>query len=151
MSEDFNKIKLLIELILGKMGIEGNVNFAEGSDLPFFVIKTNEAGILIGEGGRNLLSLSHILKKIIIKNFENPPQFSLDINGYYIKKINDLKETAKMGAQRARFFKKEIELEPMNAFERRIIHECLGEYPDIKTSSVGVEGRDRRIVIKTEE
>lgn len=150
MSEDFNKIKLLIESILEKMGIEGSVDFTKGADSPFFIVKTNEAGILIGEGGKNLLSLSHILKKIIIKNFENPPQFSLDINGYYTKRINDLKETAKMSAQRARFFKKEIELEPMNAFERRIVHECLGEYPDIKTESVGVEGRDRRIVIKTE-
>lgn len=151
MSEEFNKIKSLIESILEKMGIEGNVNFINGVSLPLFAIETNEAGILIGEGGKNLSSLSHILKKIIIKNFENPPQFSLDINGYYTKRINDLKEAAKMGAQRAKFFKKDIELDPMSAFERRVVHECLGEYSDIKTESVGIEGIDRRIIIKMEE
>ena len=99
--------------------------------------------------------MSHILKKIAGKIFESenkePPAFILDVNGYYSKRINNLKEMAKMGAERARFFKKEVALDPMNAFERRIVHMVLSEFTDIKTESVGIEGIDRRIVIKPEE
>lgn len=150
MSENYNTIKSLIENFLDKMGVEGSVEFVDASDMPVFTIQTNEAGILIGEGGQNLFSLSHILKKITNNIFkeEESPEFLLDVNGYFVKKINGIKETARLGAQRARFFKKEVELEPMNGFERRAVHEALGEYPDIKTESVGVEGMDRRVVIK---
>lgn len=152
MNEDYITIKSLIESILEKMDIEANVDFVEGIEIPVFLIQTDEAGILIGEGGNNLFSLSHILKKMAGKIFENQnkeiPAFTLDVNGYYSKRINILKETAKMGAERVRFFKKEVVLDPMNAFERRIVHMVLSEFPDIKTESVGIEGRDRRIVIK---
>lgn len=151
MSENYNKIQSLIEIFLDKMGVDGMVEFTDGTGMPVFTIKTDEAGILIGEGGQNLFSLSHIVKKMannIFKEGEDLPEFLLDVNGYYAKKINSIKETARLGAQRVRFFKKEVELEPMNAFERKAVHEALGEYPDIKTESVGCEGLDRRIVIK---
>ena len=155
MNEDYEKIKSLIELILEKMDVDASVDFVEGIEIPIFLIQTEEAGILIGEGGKNLFSLSHILKKIAGKIFESenkePPAFILDVNGYYSKRINNLKEMAKMGAERARFFKKEVALDPMNAFERRIVHMVLSEFTDIKTESVGIEGIDRRIVIKPEE
>lgn len=154
MNDDYATIKSLIELFLEKMDVEADIDFIKGIEIPIFLIQTDEAGILIGEGGNNLFSLSHIFKKIAGRIFENQnkemPAFTLDVNGYYSKRINNLKETAKMGAERARFFKKEVTMEPMNAFERRIVHTVLNECPDIKTESVGVEGRDRRIVIKPE-
>lgn len=155
MNEDYIIIKSLIESILEKMDVDASVDFVGEIDIPVFLIRTEDAGILIGEGGKNLFSLSHILKKIAGRIFEGKskeiPAFTLDVNGYYSKRISNLKETAKMGAERARFFKKEVALDPMNAFERRIVHTVLSEYPDIRTESVGIEGRDRRIIIKPEE
>ena len=151
MSEDYQIIKSLIESVLDKMGINAGIEIVKGIDFPIFTIVTDEAGILIGENGQNLFSLSHVLKKMTGKAFKDAnkemPQFSIDVNGYYTKKINDLKESAKMSAQRARFFKKEIILEPMNAFERKMVHLALSECPDIKTESVG-EGNERKIVVK---
>jgi len=151
MTEDYQIIHSLIESVLKKMDVEAKINLIQEADLPMFAVITDEAGILIGENGQNLLSLFHILKKMADKIFreknQKTPLFSVDINRYYAKKINSLKETAKMNAQRVRFFKKEIILEPMNSFERRIIHTALSEYLDIKTESVG-EGDDRQVVIK---
>lgn len=144
-------IKNLIASFLEKMNINGKVEVVEGVDSPVFSIATDEARLLIGENGQGLFSLSHILKKITYKIYSEQnkemPHFSLDVNGYYAKKINDLKEEAKMSAQRAAFLKKEIILEPMNSFERRVIHLALSEYPNIKTESVG-EGIERKIIIK---
>ena len=54
---------------------------------------------------------------------------------------------ARMHAQRVRYFKKEVEMRPMNAYDRRIVHSVLQEYPDISTQSTG-EGPDRRVVVK---
>lgn len=155
MNEDYKIIQSAVEIFLDKMGVSGNIDFVDSADLPLFIIQTDEAGILIGEGGKNLLSLTHILKKIVGKIFQDEnkeaPQFSLDVNGYYSKKINSLKEAAKMYAQRVRFFKRDVVLDPMSAFERRVVHTVLSEYPDIKTESVGEEGVDRKIIIKFAE
>ena len=79
-------------------------------------------------------------------NLEDLP-FLLDVNDYQMKRIEELRNVARMSAQRVIFFKKELEMEPMSAYDRRIIHSVLGSYPDIKTESVG-DGFDRRVVIK---
>ena len=58
-----------------------------------------------------------------------------------------MQATAHMMAERARYFKSNIEVDPMSAFERRIIHEFLSDATDLKTESMG-EGPQRRVVIK---
>lgn len=154
MEEQIRIIKALLETILEKLTIEGEINVIESSECPQFIIKTQEAGILIGENGQHLIALNHLLKKIIENEFKKNNleriQFFLDINDYQIKKIEELKNLARMSAQRVRYFKKEIELEPMSSYERRIIHAALTEYPDIITASTGEEP-SRRVVIKPYE
>lgn len=144
-------IKSLIEEFLDKMTVRGEVEIMESSECPQFIIRTKEAGILIGENGHNLTAMSHLLKKIteneLKKNELEKIQFFLDVNDYQAKKIEEIKNLAKMSAQRVRYFKKELEMEPMSAYERRIIHAALTEYPDIATESTG-EGLERRVVIK---
>ncbi|MHA1747419.1 MAG: Jag family protein [Promethearchaeota archaeon] len=142
-------IKTLIETILDKMGILASVRFLENSNGLQFHIKTEDGGILIGENGQNLIALNHIVKRLIEKNYkeDKPLQFSLDINNYQAKKAEELRSLARMSAQRARFFKKEIAMQPMTSYERRIIHTALAEYPDITTESTG-EVPYRRVVIK---
>jgi spoIIIJ-associated protein len=149
MNEQYIIIKTIIESFLEKMGINGFVDFIENTDFQQFIIKTNEANLLIGENGQNLIALNIILKKIINKKLNNQKTFPfiLDVNGYQIKKIDDIKDIARINAQRARFLKKDILLKPMNAYERRIIHTTLASYPDVTTESIGEE-ENRRIVIK---
>lgn len=137
--------------MLEKMSVEGEIEVRDDGECPQFIIKTKEAGLLIGEGGQNLFALSHILKRLAESEFKKREleriQFLLDVNGYQLKRIEELKNTARINAQRVRYFKKEISLEPMNAYERRIIHSFLTEYPDIITKSTG-EDPNRRVVIK---
>ena len=71
----------------------------------------------------------------------------MDINGYQKKKIDNLKNMAHMMSERAKYFKSNIEIDPMPAFERRIIHMFLENEKDIKTESEG-EGSNRRVVVK---
>ena len=71
----------------------------------------------------------------------------VDINDFQKKHIENIRAVAHMMSERARYFKSNIEVDPMSAFERRIIHEFLSEANDLKTESMGA-GRDRRVVIK---
>jgi len=140
-----------LEQILEKLTVEGEIEISEDIECPQFIVRTREAGVLIGENGQHLVALNHVVKKISEceckkQNLETI-RFFLDINDYQAKKNEELKNLAKMTAQRVRYFKKEIELEPMSSYERRIIHATLTEYPDITTESKG-EGLERRVVIK---
>lgn len=137
-----------IKEMLDRLGLRYDLEFLEGSDGSWFTIKTDEAPLLIGEGGQNLSALNYLVKKITEKKYPGGfPGFSLDVNDYQKKKIEEIKELARMHAQRVRYFKKEVEMRPMNAYERRIVHASLQEYPDITTESRG-EGPERRVVIK---
>ncbi|MCK6462693.1 MAG: hypothetical protein L6Q29_02630 [Candidatus Pacebacteria bacterium] len=149
-----NQVKTIISLLeefLDKMTIAGSVEYVNGDGDCVFSIKTKESGILIGEDGKHLIALNHLVKKMAENRFkqENLEKlaFFLDVNNYQIKKIEEVKNMARMNAQRVRFFKKEIEMDPMSSYDRRIVHAVLGEYPDIKTESVGDEPY-RRVVIR---
>lgn len=103
--------------------------------------------MLIGERGATLASLEHILKKIVKKRYGEEQKFTLDINDYRMKRLEDLKQDVKNAARAVRMYKKDVPLRPMSAFERRIVHLLLAEYPDIATESIGLEP-ERRVVIK---
>lgn len=113
----------------------------EGGERVSFV------NILIGERGGNLAALEHILKKIIIKKYGESPKFTLDINDYRVRRLEDLKQDVKAAAKEVRLYHREVALRPMSSFERRIVHLLLAEYPDIMTESIGEEP-ERRVVIK---
>ena len=151
MESQIQIIKSLIRVILDKLSVSGEIEIFENSEGIQFTIRTKEAGLLIGEDGQNLFALNHLLKRIAENEFRKNNlgkiQFLLDINGYQAKKIEELKNIARINAQRVRYFKKEISLDPMNSYERRIIHSVLTEYPDIMTESSGEEP-NRRVVIR---
>ena len=106
-----------------------------------------ETSLLIGEYGCNLAAFEHVLKKIIKKKYETDLKFTLDINDYRFKQLENLKQDVKAAAKEVRMYHKEVPLRSMSAFERRIVHLLLAEYPDITTESIGQEP-DRRVIIK---
>ncbi len=152
MEDQIAQIQEIIEAFLAKMTVGGEVEVMEKTDSQYFTIKTREAGILIGDNGQNLAAIGHLVKKMAEKAArdmgQEPIPFLLDVNDYQAKKIEEIKNLARMQAQRVRYFKKDIVMEPMNAYERRIVHATLTEYPDIKTESTGSEPA-RSVVIKT--
>ncbi|MBI4114894.1 MAG: hypothetical protein HY445_03570 [Candidatus Niyogibacteria bacterium] len=144
------QVKQTLETIIAKMGISASIDAVEYFDGLKFNVRSHEAGMLIGDNGTHLQAINHIVKRISDKGrAEGDPhfQFLIDVNDYHKQRTDHLHELARMSAQRVRYFKKEIEMKPMNAFERRIIHAALTECPDITTESTG-EGDERRVVIR---
>ena len=115
-------------------------------------IQTDDARKLIGMHGDTVLAIDMLVKKIFEKRFpteegKDSPMFLIDVNDYRSKQIKDLQTKALMMAERARSFQYDVELTPMSAYERLIVHTTLQDAPNVKTESLG-EGRNRRVVIK---
>ncbi len=112
----------------------------------------DNAGLLVGPGSEGFLAINHLINKMIEKETGEGElvRVTIDINGYQKKRVENIKTIAHMMAERARFFKSSVELDPMSAYERRIVHEFLANTKDVLTESTG-EGRDRRVVIRFAE
>ncbi|PJE69236.1 hypothetical protein COU96_00835 [Candidatus Shapirobacteria bacterium CG10_big_fil_rev_8_21_14_0_10_38_14] len=83
----------------------------------------------------------------LISQKEAQQKVWLDINNYRRERERLITELAKAVAHKAIINKEEIQLPPMNAYERRLVHLEIASHPDLKTESIG-EGKDRRVVIK---
>lgn len=139
----------IITTLLRYFGIEGEVTEERWFETPFFVVKTEEAPLLIGERGQNLDALSHVVRKMAGKK-DKTQRFVVDVNWYVKKHFEELRDRALMGAERVKYFKKEVILQPMTSLERRVVHLTLQNHPDIMTESTG-NGSQRHVVIKMKE
>lgn len=111
-----------------------------------YMVETKESDLLIGNRGETLLSLNHLVKRMIEKE-EGVENFSVDVNGYQKERNEELRARARVYAERAKTFQSDVEMDPMSSYERMMVHAALSGEGHIKTESVGV-GRDRRVVIK---
>jgi len=145
---DIQKIKQAIEDFLKKMTVRvTDVKVANEASSPRFMIETPDAPLLIGRHGEHFTALSHVIKKVILKDAPEDFNFSIDINGYQESNLEMLKNKARVLAERVKSFKTEIEMDPMSSYERMTIHTMLENDPNIITESRG-DGASRRLVIK---
>jgi len=144
--EDFKKTT---KEFFKKTSFNVEIDFPSSSEEGVFVVelKTDEPQILIGEGGQTLVEIQHILRRILRKKIDESFYLNIDINDYKKKKAEFLKEIARSAAEEVMFSRKEKELSPMRAFERRVVHMELENNSDVITESAG-EGAERRVVIK---
>jgi spoIIIJ-associated protein len=143
-------IKKNIEDIFNHMGCAiSDFSISDDDSMLWISIDTPDSRFIIGKDGDTLRSFNHLLKRMIEKEYgeESSANVFFDVNGYQKKKFDNLKATAYMLAERARYFKSSIEVDPMPASERKIIHMFLENAKDIKTESTGY-GPDRKVVIK---
>lgn len=112
----------------------------------YITISGDNVGNLIGYRGEALYALESILKVIANQKSENRVIVRLDIEGYKEKRVKTLEELAERKAKIVEKTGKIITLEPMKAYERKIIHSFLQENPNVETRSIGQEPK-RRIVI----
>lgn len=143
-------IKTIIEEVFNHTGCElSKCEFLEEDGMMWCMIDTPDSRFMIGRDGETLRSLNHLIRKIIDKKLgeEALQKLFIDVNGYQKKRFESLKNIAHMMAERARYFKSNIEIDPMPAYERRIVHMFLEDAKDIKTESEGY-GPLRRVVIK---
>lgn len=106
--------------------------------------------ILIGKGGQTLKSLTTVLKQVVYNEVNEYPYLILDVENYKEKQVKYLERLAKNIAREVASTKNPVELENMNSYERRVIHNVLSDSKDVYTESIGEEP-NRHVVVKPKE
>jgi spoIIIJ-associated protein len=114
--------------------------------ITFNIAGDDDIGILIGRHGQTISGMQYLVRVILAKKVANPPSVIVDVDGYKQRRYDALRATAKRLAEQVKMKKTPFTLEPMPAFERRIIHLTLANDPNVTTQSVG-EGDARKVVI----
>jgi spoIIIJ-associated protein len=114
-----------------------------------FLITSKDSKLLIGSHGANLSAFSHVVKQMTRKKglVDDNSDFLIDVNGYHSRRVEEIIYQAQRMAERAKLFKRDIEMLPASPYERMVVHSYFTEDPEIDTESQG-EGKFRRVVLK---
>ena len=144
----------VLEKLINLLGVEGSVlpeahHPAEGVESTAsttFNVTGEDLGILIGRRGQTLTSLQYIVRLIVGHQTKNWAPITIDVEGYKQRRYESLQALANRMAEQVKIKGTPFTLEPMPAYERRIIHLTLADHPDVTTESIGV-GESRKVVI----
>ena len=140
--------KKYLDNILSALTIESKMEMRTLNGNEFYYrIESNENALIIGSNGRTLLAIQTLLRSYLNSFTTETILVTLDIGNYNENRKRQLEILATKTAKQVAFTKKSIALEPMNAFDRRIVHSKLSEWRDVETESEG-EGENRRIIVK---
>ena len=139
-------IKKFLDEFLNNLSEDSKYNISNDELGIRVEINGKNLGYLIGYRGETLYSIQTILSTIANKGISKRVKVILDIEGYKEKRIKTLEQLAIKNAKRVIKTKKSIRLEPMQAYERKIIHSKLQEIKEVETNSIGEEPY-RKIVI----
>jgi spoIIIJ-associated protein len=137
--------KEVLEALLTGIGISASVAQVD-TDPITLNIRGDDLGILIGRRGQTLASLQYIVRLIVAHRSEEWLPIVIDVEEYKQRRYRALQALAYRMAERVREKKMPFTLEPMPAYERRIIHLALADHPDVTTQSVG-QDEARKVVI----
>ena len=135
-----------LEEFVKKMPENTKYDIKDAEDYMYVYLENENLGFLIGYRGETLYALQNILSAIAGKGINNKVRVILDIEGYKEKREKTLEDLADKMAKTVVKYKKPVTLEPMQAYERKIIHSRLQENSRVETKSIGEEPH-RRIVI----
>ena len=110
-------------------------------------VKTEDSGRLIGRQGQTLADLQYIANRLLFQQDPAAPKIMVDVGGYRAQARDALVKKAKDAAEKVRRWGDVVELEPMTAFDRRIIHQALKDDPGVETTSVEVEGTEKKAIL----
>lgn len=134
--------------ILHQMGVAAEVTLGADPGSDGLEVEGPELGALIGRGGENLVSLQQIVSAITSKKVGHSVHVGVDIEGYRKRREEQLREMASRVAARVRATGNAVTLEPMLAYERRVVHLVVQQQQGVRTESVGMEP-NRRVVISS--
>ncbi|HHV98731.1 MAG TPA: protein jag [Clostridiaceae bacterium] len=135
-----------LQNVFQKMGVSAEIEAKEYDDTLYLEIKADDSGIIIGRRGETLDALQYLVSLVVNKNREVYKKVTIDIENYRHKREETLVKLANRLAERVIKYKKSITLEPMNPYERKVIHSTLQDNKYVETYSIGNDP-NRKVVI----
>lgn len=150
----FEAAKSVLETLLTLMDVPASVTLSpeftvedeEGTSSIGLNIEGEDLGILIGRRGQTMASLQHMVRLIIAHQKQVRIPIVIDVEGYKRRRCEGLRNLASRLAEQVQLKKIPFTMEPMTAFERRVIHLALADHPSVTTESTGM-GEARKVVI----
>jgi spoIIIJ-associated protein len=148
--EPAERVRAMVGRVVNALGLHATVDIAENEDEIRATVNGEELGLLIGKHGSTIDALQHLAFRAAFKGEGLRKQVTVDAAGYRERREGALHRMADRAAAEALRYSRPVELEPMRATERKIVHTYLSERSDVETHSEGDEP-DRRLVVSPVE
>jgi spoIIIJ-associated protein len=135
--------------LLQAMGLDGEVDASIEDGTAFLDVRGEELGLLIGRRGQTLEALQELCRTAVQRRLRSRVRLLVDVEGYRARRRASLADYARQMAERAKSRGTEIELEPMNAYERKIVHDAVADVDGATSFSEGEEP-NRKVVVRGE-
>jgi spoIIIJ-associated protein len=138
----------ILDIMLRHLGCPGTITVeeTEGESPALFVRADDQVATgLIGSKGERLDDLQHLVNKLLRHRFPEAPRVRLDINGYRSGKDDRFLDTIRLAGDQVRQTGETLKLEPMNSYERRLVHGFFKDDPDVRSWSPEDQSRLKRI------
>ncbi|MBK5111479.1 MAG: KH domain-containing protein [Thermoleophilia bacterium] len=146
-TEPADRVKAVVERILDQLELEGEVEITEDEDvISAVVVGEGDYGLLIGKRGQTIDAVQLLCFQAAFQGIRDRKRVVLDAAGYRARREEVISDRADRAAEKAISSGDEVELDPMTARERRIVHEHLKSRTEVETFSAGDEPR-RRVVV----
>ncbi|MGO8698193.1 MAG: protein jag [Limisphaerales bacterium] len=139
--------KAILEELLKLMGFEATVEEHSLDDGLLLDVKTEDSGRLIGRQGQTLSDLQYLTNRMLFQQDPSTPKVMIDVGGYRAQAREALVQKAQAAAEKVRRWGDIVELEPMSAFDRRVIYSALKDDPGIEAVSVEVDGTAKKAIL----
>lgn len=149
-SELNKEIKDFLYKIVKDMGFDCNIETKTRDTQLIYNIISSTSSVLIGKNGKTIDALQTLASQMVSTKYNTFYKFTVDVNDYKNQRKSRLEKLAKYTAKDVAKSKQQVSLEPMNSYERRIIHNVLTNSKDVITQSEGEEP-NRYVVIKPKE
>jgi spoIIIJ-associated protein len=141
-------VRELLDRTLSALAIPGSITLAETEEAVTATVSGHDLGVLIGRHGQMIDSLQYLANAIAHRTVgEDRRRIVIDAAGYRARRATTLESLARRTAEQASATGNRVELEPMSAVERRIVHEALKDDPEVSTVSEGTEPHRFVVVI----
>ncbi len=142
-----DRIRAFLSGLLDHMGVEAEINISPKAENGILVtLEGPKLGALIGHRGETLDAIQQLTNYAVNRGRTHRVRVHIDAENYRAKREESLKRLANKVAAKVVKYRRNITLEPMNAYERHVIHETLQDYPDVITYSTGTEPNRRTVV-----
>jgi spoIIIJ-associated protein len=146
-TEPADRVRAVVERVLDQLELEGEVEIAEDDEvISANVVGDDDYGLLIGKRGQTIDAVQLLCFQAAFQGIRDRKRVMLDAAGYRARREEVISERADRAAEKAISSGDEVELDPMTARERRIVHEHLKGRTEVETFSAGDEPR-RRVVV----
>jgi spoIIIJ-associated protein len=144
--EPAERLRALVTRIVHELGLKATVDISETDDELRATVNGDDLGLLIGKHGATIDALQHLAVRIALPAGVRDKQVVIDAAGYRARREEALHRTADRAIADALRYGRPVELEPMRALERKVVHLYLRDRTDVETHSEGDEP-DRRLVV----